>query len=421
MVELGIVFEVLGHAKSAERGVEEASWTFASLAGKKEHALVIACEEEVIRFLSWVTQSKDTSSCLQASADFSTASSISARLTPRGPLQAVWALGNLSAHVENGTCLAVPHVFESCCIAIQRPEVAIQQHATRCIANILKSHLGRELFHEFLSREPCAEAVPRPDALETDGLVDAPQRRRCTPLSVLLDLANADTAESLPCAETAVRSIAHAFLLPASNLAGDMMEVPGLIETMVKLLSRDHSGGTNSSFQTTTSFTLRVQDSFNSSFNQKDVQDLPRLLVSTLTCVVNLTSIARTVSRPPSSISDLAAPLIELTYHQSVRVQTDALNAISNLVALGEHIVLELLHKTTALQTMRQHIQTASPDIVPLCERVLSALTEKLTPHSRGVFVERSCVNKKDWHLTASLPRRSSPLVRQGFAPAHLG
>lgn len=143
---------------------------------------------------------------------------------------------------------------------------------------------------------------------------------------------------------------------------------------------------------------------------QSRVTDVSRELKATLVCAMNLSSVA--VLEPTSSlaIADLAAPLVELINLGSTELQATALEVLRNLIALGDGVAAHIINRTGALHSLRLLAQTGSASLLPLCEATLSTLTERLTPGSRSVYLERS-PDQAGWKLKSSTPKRASPLT----------
>lgn len=86
---------------------------------------------------------------------------------------------------------------------------------------------------------------------------------------------------------------------------------------------------------------------------------------------------------------------------------------LSNFAVLGGDHVLRIVNETAALETLRNLAQTGPEELLPICNAALGSLAIFLTPGSRSLFVQRSRSNSvlENWTLSASVPRRSSPLV----------
>ena len=89
--------------------------------------------------------------------------------------------------------------------------------------------------------------------------------------------------------EPALRALANACVAPAEGLPLEVACIPGLVPLLRRIVEKAWREASDQGSAT-----------------------IPRLLATSLGCLVNLTSICRNLPNAPDNITDLAPPLIEL-------------------------------------------------------------------------------------------------------------
>ncbi|KAL3913887.1 MAG: hypothetical protein SGPRY_007822 [Prymnesium sp.] len=347
--ELDVISELLEHSRLEIKCEEEVAWTFAMFAGKIPFQPLISQRADALEFLANLTQQEASiGSCTQA----------------------LWALANMASSREGGKALIDRGMMDRISTTLdQSTEEPVRQQAARCMSNLLKLREGRDF---LLFSTNCSTA-----------------------LAALTTLATPPPSGLAPFVEPAIRGLSNACLPPLEDLPSEVVKCEGLEEALAR--------------------SLEIA-------TREDAP--PRLLSATLTCILNVSTVLRNYPSEEIVMDTfrLASPLVELIGSQSQAIQptlvgcdpqASVVETLSNFAVLGGDHVLRIVNETAALETLRNLAQTGPEELLPICNAALGSLAIFLTPGSRSLFVQRSRSNSvlENWTLSASVPRRSSPLV----------